>query len=177
MPVLDLSCPESTPAGRLIGEMIYGGLLDVLRRDEYECHPHEGMQHQLHLYLSADDTLAFLSLIEIFFEGHKAAHWPERVRHFQNRTELLLMGACAPILDVLSDFREGPNYDWALREIPLVQAGLKSEGKNFETLGDMATCTSGEISGPQCRYAGNKSKVWMGWVMKKFKLEHQLSGC
>lgn len=92
------------------------------------------------------------------------------------RSQLLSMGPQALIMDVLAVFTDGPNHDWAVRDMPNIKKGLEGEGRSFTTMADMASYSPGEISGPQARYAGNKSKAWMGWAMRQFGLEHQLIG-
>jgi hypothetical protein len=87
------------------------------------------------------------------------------------------MGGEAPIDEVLQVFTDGPNHDWAVRDMPAIKAGLTSERKPFNRMRHMATCTSSDLHGPQCRYSGNKSHSWMGWAMSQFGLEHQLVGC
>ncbi|MDP2594226.1 MAG: hypothetical protein Q8P36_02725 [bacterium] len=108
---------------------------------------------------------------------HRAEAVAAKLRTEQERQSMLALGAHhAPILDVLRVFTDGPNHDWALREVPNIKKGLESEGKPFEVMSDMALYTGSELSGPQCRYSGNKSKSWMAWAMRQFGLEHKLSG-
>ena len=178
MQVHDLSCGKHTPAGRVIGEMFYRGFLDaVLHRDEYSGRPNDGTMNKLRLKLEPSDFDAFLKLVPDFSAQFEGSYWPERFRQFSERAELLQMGADAPIMEVLEYFREGTNWDWAMRELARVQDGLEREGKPFQTLGDMSKYTSSEIAGPQCRYCGNKTQSWMGWAMHKFGLKHKLVGC
>ncbi len=108
---------------------------------------------------------------------HRAEALAANLRTEQKKQELLARGAAnAPILDVLRVFTDGPEHGLALREIPAIKKGLAGEGRPFETMADMALYTPGEVSGPQARYAGNKVKVWMGWAMRQFNLEHKLTG-
>ncbi|MDO8407847.1 MAG: hypothetical protein Q7S95_01245 [bacterium] len=97
---------------------------------------------------------------------------------FRSKNEMLanVPANVAPILEVLEVFTDGPCHDWALRDVPNIKKGLESEGRPFETMADMALYTASELSGPQCRYSGNKSKSWMAWAMRQFGLEHKLSG-
>jgi len=112
-----------------------------------------------------------------YMPRHRAEAMAVKLRAEQERQNLLALGASqAPILDVLRTFTDGPNHDWALREVPNIKKGLESEGRPFEVMTDMALYTASEFSGPQCRYSGNKSKSWMGWAMRQFGLEHKLSG-
>lgn len=65
------SQPQHTDAGRLLGQMYYGGFLDrVLDRSERSGYPHNGGEHTLHLELSAADFLAFVEIVRDTFAGH-----------------------------------------------------------------------------------------------------------
>ena len=94
----------------------------------------------------------------------------------RTKEALLAMGPEAPIMEVLEVFTDGPNHDWARRDMARVKAGIESEGRHLNTIGDLSTYTSSEISGPQARYTGNKSKAWMGWVLREFGLKHRITG-
>ncbi len=106
------------------------------------------------------------------------SEWAEElIDHLGAKETLLLIGPeRAPISTVLRWFTDGPNHDWARREVPCIKAALRAEGRPFEMMADMALYTASELSGPQCRWSGNKAKSWMAWAMRQFGLEHRLTG-
>jgi len=130
------------------------------------CHDYPG--HLMHVVPCCAYT---------YVPRHRAEEMAVKLRAEQERQNLLALGAHhAPILDVLRVFTDGPYHDWALREVPNIKKGLESKGRAFDIMPDMAKYTASELSDPQCRYAGNKSKSWMAWAMRQFGLEHKLSG-
>lgn len=68
---LDVSQPQDTQAGSLLGRMWYGNFIQNLLRDgEYSGYPHNGGQHTLRLNLNLWDMAAFLKLVEEIFPKH-----------------------------------------------------------------------------------------------------------
>ena len=172
---IDASCAQSTLAGSMLEELFYGGLLNkLLLKGEFTGCPHNGGLHRLRLKLQERDIEALLELIvEVYGASRRFGN---AALIFARRVRLRMMGGSAPIMEVLAVFTEGPNHDWALRDMQAIKAGLESEGIAFTTLADMTVLDSSTISGPQSRYTGNRSKSWMGWVMSTFGLQHRLSG-
>ena len=65
---VDLTVPEASSEGKVVGRMWYGGLLDcLLTRDEYSGCPSDGMRHRLVLRLNRGDLEAFFNAAEGHF--------------------------------------------------------------------------------------------------------------
>lgn len=69
---IDVSQPQHTPAGLLLGKMYYGGFLEaVLSRSEYSGYPHNGGVHSLYLCMKPDDLNAFIECVQTAFPGRE----------------------------------------------------------------------------------------------------------
>lgn len=79
---LDLSQPQHTAAGKLLGHMYYNRprLLDSLSQEERSGYPHNGGVHSLSLHMTADDLLAFRAMVAEDFAGHQGL--PELLADF-----------------------------------------------------------------------------------------------
>ena len=83
MKSLNVSDGQQTPAGRIIGELHYGGILEKLlkRDDEYNGCPHDGGAHTLYLRLTQPDLEAFILLVKEHY-SKKGPTWAERAEAF-----------------------------------------------------------------------------------------------
>ena len=81
------------------------------------------------------------------------------------RKRLLAMGADAPMLQVLAAWRYefGNLGSYATRDLPAVCERLKTN-----TIGDLMSFGDDSITGPQARYAGNKTLEWLKAVRGAF---------
>lgn len=79
------------------------------------------------------------------------------------KEHLIAMGDDAPIGEILESFDYGGLISFAQRDLPQVCRVLE-----VNTLGDIAKLTHSEITGPQCRYAGNKTLSYLDAVLNDF---------
>ncbi len=79
------------------------------------------------------------------------------------KEQLIAMGDDAPIGEILETFDYGGLISFAQRDMPMVCRELE-----MSTLGDIAKLKRSEITGPQYRYAGNKTLSYLDSVLNEF---------
>ena len=79
------------------------------------------------------------------------------------KEQLIAMGDDAPIGEILETFDYGGLISFAQRDMPRVCRELE-----VTTLGEIAKLKRSEITGPQCRYAGNKTLSYLDAVLREF---------
>lgn len=68
---IDLSQPQNTPAGTLLGRMYYSGFIEaVLTQAEFSGYPHNGGMHSFSIAMQPADLKAFLDTVQDTFKGH-----------------------------------------------------------------------------------------------------------
>ncbi len=82
------------------------------------------------------------------------------------KEQLIAMGGNAPLDEVVETFNIGGLSSFAEKEMPGVRRALR-----VRTIGALAARTRSEITGPQCRNAGNKTLEWIDAVCREFKIE------
>ncbi len=81
----------------------------------------------------------------------------------RTKAELLAMGFNAPISEVLATFGHGNLGSFAQKELPKAREML-----GVKTIGELASYSRSEISGPRACYAGNKTLSWLETVLSEF---------
>lgn len=95
--------------------------------------------------------------------------WELRSRLRRPRSErmpaerLIAMGYDAPIGEILETFDYGGLVSFARRDMPMV-----CREHQVSTLGEIAKLAQSEITGPLCRYAGNKTLSYLDAVLSDF---------
>lgn len=79
------------------------------------------------------------------------------------KEKLIAMGDDAPIGEILETFDYGGLISFAQRDMPRVCRELE-----VSTLGDIAKLKRSEITGPQSRFAGNKTLSYLDAVLREF---------
>ena len=111
-----------------------------------------------HHYLYAEST-RLANQQEDFYE--KNGGWEPMTKE-----QLIAMGKDAPLDEVLKTFNIGNLGAFAEKDLPAVRRALR-----VRTIGALAARTRSEITGPQCRNAGNKTLAWIEFVCGEFKIE------
>ena len=85
--LIDVSCGEHTPEGRLIGNMHCVGLLKkILAEDEYAGYAHDGIQHTLLLHMTKKKIMSMLFIIDEYY-SEQSSVWVERAQAFISYVE------------------------------------------------------------------------------------------
>ena len=66
---VDLSCLTDTPEGKLLRDIMYGGLIDVFDHSERSGFPNNGWHHTFRITADRGDIEAFLELVEERFRN------------------------------------------------------------------------------------------------------------